>query len=315
MAILKGKDAAVYLQTAAASSATTGETMTRVGTTLWYKAPTAKRLWDKDATITIKDTGVAITNVQEYDYGNGRVRLQAVPSGAVTADFSYFAAVQVGGIQNYTLDVNMDFQESGTLGDVAKKPVPIQLAWKLSGNKFWWDTRATYETTCPNANSNLVYTSKFPGTVGNVKPAIVYAGGSGQTLGVTVTDDEITVQLGTNGGGTVTSTAAQVKSAVEGNADAMRLLDSVAYAAGNDGSGTPAAFTHQHCTGGLNSDYLTRLIAATDLIVVAYTDYGNDCRFAGIGYLSRCSETTAMDKLIDQPIEFTGHGMIYYAEA
>jgi hypothetical protein len=314
MAVVHGKLAAVYLTTTAASTTTTGESMTRVGSTLWYKAPTLKRVWDKDATVTIYDGGVAITTVQEYDYANGRVRLYSTPAGAVTADFSYFATSQIGGMVGWTLDVNMQMEESACIGDVAKKPYPTIISWKLTGRKHMWDTRASFTTACAGDHNDLVYTAKMPGTAGNLV-SVEYLAGVSQTLAVSVDSKAITVQLGTNGAGVVTSTASQVLAAVQNSADAMRLLDSVALAAANDGTGTPAVLTHTHLQNGVDSDYLTRMIAAADLAVIAYTDSGNDYRFAGVGHLTSLSSTMSFDKLGDEPITIEGYGGVYYAEA
>ncbi len=313
MAVIRGTAAAVYLQTSAASSAATGETMTLVSD-LWYKAPTAKRMWDKDATVTVYDGVTPITTVQEYDYANGRVRLLTTPAGAVTADFSYFARAQIAGCKGWSLNVTMDTEESGCLGDVAKKPYPTVLSWNLSLPHLWFDTRASYTTACAGDNNDLVYTAKLGGTQGNLI-SIEYLGGVSQTLGVTVSDKAIVVQLGTSGGGAVTSTATQVRAAVLADADAMRLLESVENAAANDGSGTPAVLAHTHLGSGVDSDWLTRMLAAADLIVECYTNYSSDYRFAGIGHITNMRETVDVSKLVDQPLEITGFGCIFYAEA
>ncbi len=314
MAVISGVSAAFHMQTAAAATATTGESMTRIGSSLWYKAPGAKINWDKDSAITIKDGGTDITTVQEINYASGQVRLLTAPSGAVTADFSYFALAEIGGCSKWDISYNMGMAESGTLGDVAKKPVPTILDWKLSADKHWWDTRATLTTDLAGDDNDLVYTAKQGGDAGE-QVSIEYKTGSGKTLGTTVSGDDIVVQLGTDGGGTVTSTAAEVQANVRSCADAMRLLDSVELAAANDGTGLPTVMAHAHLAGGVASDYLTTLKAAGDLIVRAYTDDGASlCRYEGIGYLSKVSETVKWDALIDQPIEITGHGPLYYVE-
>ena len=314
MAVISGVSASIHKQTAAASTATTGESMTQVGTSLWYKGPAAKIPWDKDSTVTIYDDGDAITTVQEINYASGYVRLLTAPTGAVTADFSYFATAEIGGTTKWDLTVDVDTAESAVLGDVARKPYPVSLSWTLSADKHWWDTRATLTTDLAGDDNDLVYTAKQGGDAGEWV-SIEYLTGSGKTLGTTVSGDDITVQLGTDGGGTVTSTAAQVRANVLACEDAMRLLDSVEFAAANDGTGLPTVMGHTHLSGGLASDYITSLVAGGDLIIKAYTDDGASlCRYEGLAYLSKASETVKFDTLIEQPIEFTGHGMIYYLE-
>lgn len=314
MAIIRGVSAAFHVQTPAASTATTAESMTRVGTSLWYKAPGAKINWDKDSTITVKDGGSAITTVQEINYSSGQVRLLTTPVGAVTADFSFFVVAEIGGCSKWDITYNMGMEESGTLGSAAKMPVPTVLDWKLSADKHWWDTRATLTTVLTGTNNDLVFTSKQGGDAGE-QVSIEYMAGTSKTLGTTASGNVIVVQLGTDGGGAVTSTASAVMANVLACDDAMRLLDSVALAGVDTGAGVPTVMAHTHLAGGIPSDYLTTLMGAGDLIIRAYTDDGASMtRYEGIGYLSKVSETVKWDALIDQPLEITGHGPLYYVE-
>jgi hypothetical protein len=96
-------------------------------------------------------------------------------------------------------------------------------------------------TALTGTNNDLVFTAiaespeGYPPSVGYVNPATPNA-----ALSVSVTNGYIRVSLATNGSSVITSTAAQVKTAIEGNAPAAALI-TVANAAGNDGSGVVTA--------------------------------------------------------------------------
>lgn len=73
---------------------------------------------------------------------------------------------------------------------------------------------------------DLTYTADAYGTSGN-SITITYTdpGGNNQPIAVSVIGNAISVSLATNGGGTITSTATQVKAAVDGSAPAAALVD------------------------------------------------------------------------------------------
>jgi hypothetical protein len=110
-------------------------------------------------------------------------------------------------------------------------------------------TKATLTTAMAGANNDLKFTSKQRGTdANNIRVRIVVAGAN-TALSVSVSTNDITVNSATNGSSVATSTAAQVKAAIEASTPAKALVD-VAFASGNDGSGVVAAFAFTALTGG-----------------------------------------------------------------
>lgn len=109
------------------------------------------------------------------------------------------------------------------------------------------DTKATGATG--TGNSGLVYTAKAAGALGNlITVELLDPAANSAALGVVVTGSAITVNLATSVAGAITSTAADVKAAIEGAAAAHALV-AVSYPSGGAGSGvvvadaSPAALT------------------------------------------------------------------------
>lgn len=110
-------------------------------------------------------------------------------------------------------------------------------------------TAATLTTALAGANNDLSYTAKTAGASA-ITVRYVVAGAS-TPLTVSVSGSDITVNVATNGSSAATSTATQVKTAIDGNGPASALV-SVANAAGNDGTGVVAAMGATALTGGVN---------------------------------------------------------------
>ncbi|MBW2310537.1 MAG: VCBS repeat-containing protein [Deltaproteobacteria bacterium] len=122
------------------------------------------------------------------------------------------------------------------------------------------DTIAWYENTggiaasvtidCTNANSDITYTARAEGASGN-SISITYVDplANDQTLSVTTSGRDITVNLATDSGGNITSTATEVASAVTSNAIASKL---VSVAVEGDGSGVVEAKAKTNLAGGVD---------------------------------------------------------------
>lgn len=96
--------------------------------------------------------------------------------------------------------------------------------------------KAWYQTAGTVSNADLLYTAQLPGSAGNnIRIKHVQAGIS-TSLSVSVSTNDITVNLATNGSGVATSTAAQVLAAVQASTPASALV-TVAHAAGSTGAG------------------------------------------------------------------------------
>jgi hypothetical protein len=109
--------------------------------------------------------------------------------------------------------------------------------------------KATLTTALSGTNNDLVYTARYGGPGGNNIRVEYVVAGTNTALSVVVTGFDITVNVATDGAGAATSTAAQVKTAVEGNANAAKLV-TVANASGNDGTGVVTALSITALSGG-----------------------------------------------------------------
>ena len=128
-------------------------------------------------------------------------------------------------------------------------------------------TAAAKTTALSVANAELVFTAQTPGAAGNNITIAYVNPGSTNTLSVSVDRTIITVTLG-YATGAITSTAAQVKTAIQASADATALV-SVAYKTGNDGSGIVTAMAATALTSGADiaCPFLAQLKAAMLLLI------------------------------------------------
>jgi hypothetical protein len=105
---------------------------------------------------------------------------------------------------------------------------------------------ASYVTAFEPANSNLRFVADLAGTAGNSIRIRYVVAGNNTALSVSVASNDITVNLATNGSGIPTSTAAQIKTAIDASGAAAALINTT-HAAGSDGSGVPdGAFTFRN---------------------------------------------------------------------
>lgn len=87
---------------------------------------------------------------------------------------------------------------------------------------------------------------------------------------VTVQGTDITVQVATNGAGAATSTASQIKTALEASTDVMKLV-SVALAPGNSGAGVVTALAKSSLAGGTWPQELSGARIGRILDLIGYT--------------------------------------------
>jgi len=103
------------------------------------------------------------------------------------------------------------------------------------------EAKATLSTNLAGVNNDLQFTAKLKGHFGNtIKIAYVDPDAANAKLAVTVSGTTITVSLATDANKAITSTAANVKAAIEAVPAAAALV-TVANAAGNSGEGVVAA--------------------------------------------------------------------------
>lgn len=124
-----------------------------------------------------------------------------------------------------------------------KRSIPGR--WGAFGQKAY----ATLTTALSGSNNDLTYTSVNRGTGANSIRIRYVVSGNDTALSVAVSNKDITVNVATDSGGAPTSTAAQVRDAVNGHAGASVLV-SAANASGNDGTGVVAALAYTALAGG-----------------------------------------------------------------
>jgi hypothetical protein len=135
----------------------------------------------------------------------------------------------------------------------------------------------------PTGNENgLTFTAKAYGAAGN-QISVTYTDPSANdaALSVSVSRFDIRVSLATNGGGTITSTAALVKAAIEASTAASALVGVTIYAADtgavDDGSGVVTAMAEAHLSGGAGTAVGTALPGSL------YIDTTNDVTYRNAG--------------------------------
>jgi hypothetical protein len=100
--------------------------------------------------------------------------------------------------------------------------------------------KATFLTAFDTPNSNLLFTADAAGVAGNSIRIRYVVAGNNTTLSVSLASNDITVNLATNGSGVPTSTATQIKAALDGNGPIAALIDTT-LAPGSTGAGVPEA--------------------------------------------------------------------------
>ncbi len=128
-------------------------------------------------------------------------------------------------------------------------------SWGAFGTK----AKATLTTALAGTNNDLKYTATAGDqeadnadfTAGNAVTVAYAVAGNNTALSVDVTASAITVNVATDGGGAATSTAAQVRDAVNGDDEAAALV-TAENASGNDGTGVVTALAATPLAGGQN---------------------------------------------------------------
>jgi len=109
---------------------------------------------------------------------------------------------------------------------------------------------AVYTTALVGVNNDLTFLAKTAGTAGNdITVELNDPSANDAELSVDVTDSAITVNLATGSGGAITSTATQVKNAINADADAKALI-TASVAPGNSGAGVVTELAATNLAGG-----------------------------------------------------------------
>lgn len=110
--------------------------------------------------------------------------------------------------------------------------------------------QATLTTALTGANNDLLFTAVPPGRLGNdVRIRYVDPAANNAALAVSVSGRDITVNLATGAGGTITSTANQIGALIGETTESDALVD-VDLAASSNGTGIVTAMAWTALTGG-----------------------------------------------------------------
>lgn len=112
---------------------------------------------------------------------------------------------------------------------------------------YW--AAAALTTALTGTNNDLTYTAKTVGASGNAITLTYVVAGVSTPLSVSVSGNAITVNVATDATSVATSTAAQVRDAVNASGPASALV-TAANATGNDGTGVVTALAATPLAGG-----------------------------------------------------------------
>ncbi len=179
-----------------------------------------------------------------------------------------------GGLGNVRPGTGFDLSEAGK---IKFNLASADLAWTRAGGNTWnftdlnWingitpssfydldrvsfgeNISANFTTQLVSSNDDLVFSAAASGPAGEAVSIEYFdAVASNTPLAVSVTGSAIRVTLAIDGANAITTTATQVKAAIEGNPAAAALVN-VSLASGNDGSGIVAALAAQNLVRGGN---------------------------------------------------------------
>jgi hypothetical protein len=192
--------------------------------------------------------------VEEAD---GVARYRAVVFGTTDGGCRYPAAANAAGVLGITTHAQTRENRS-----VAVRRIGIALAEAAGAiakgariivadatGRIAEASRARLETGSAGANNGVVFTAREYGAAGNLSSVELVATGTSQSLAVSVSGNAVSVQLATDGGGSATTTAAELIAAVNAHA-AAGLLVEAAHLSGSDGSGVPAGVSATNLSGG-----------------------------------------------------------------
>lgn len=186
---------------------------------------------------------------------------------AVTAALEGLATIGTGGVTvgvTGTTNRAIAVTFAGNLGKLAVEPITAS----VSGGAA---VRAALSTNLTGTNNDLTFTAVTAGAGGNsVTVSYVDPAGNDQALAISVLGSAITASLATGSGGEITTTAAQLKTAIEASVPASALV-TVANKTGNDGTGVVTALAATALAGG----------AAAPSVAVVETTPGVTATFRG----------------------------------
>ncbi len=207
-------------------------------------------------TVNAAAGGTGLTEINA-DYGptnlsGGLDALQSTAADVITALQNSAEASALISVANAPNNDGTGYVQAMGYTDVAaldtkKYVLEVTTAGNVDGDS------ASMSTALAGADNDLTFTAKQGGTQGNgIMVAYVDPGAVSQPLSVSVSGQVITVNLATDAGGNIISSAAQIREAINQDADASALV-TASLAAGNDGTGVVTAMNHTSLAGGLDN--------------------------------------------------------------
>lgn len=170
-----------------------------------------------------------------------RRTLQPFLPDTIQTTFQKFPVIWEGEIYYFTADDGqIVFAQEGDTG------------WVACGTP---GIAAALTTALTGANNDLVFTSTGVGAGGNSKTIAYINAGASKPLVVSVSGDAISIQLATNSGSVITSTASAILAAVNADPTASAFVIA-SLAPANTGAGVVTAMSVTNLTGGVDSPNL-----------------------------------------------------------
>jgi hypothetical protein len=190
--------------------------------------------------------------------------------GAAEAQPDYFGPVGGGGLVSFELEQNEDELTSAEIGGIGEFRQSAAVAadyesrmWPASIGGLLYavlgsDTpsggapavKAVLTTALAGVNNDLTFLAKTAGVAGNgITILLGDPAGNDQPLIVSVVASAITAHLATGVAGAITSTATQVKNAINADTEAKALV-TASVAPGNSGAGVVVALASANLAGG-----------------------------------------------------------------
>ena len=187
--------------------------------------------------VSCYDTSNGLLHIRGWsDQGTGPIA-KSIGLNSTSCDDAYFVYL-VEGDCRAGMSANVDF---GTTSPVAAGYKVTAVAGGQSYSlTYSTGPSATLTTALAGDNNDLTYTADASGPTGNNIRVTYVVAGIDTPLSVSVAGNDISVNIATDAGGVATSTAAQVRDAVNADAGASALV-TAANAIGGDGTGVVEA--------------------------------------------------------------------------
>lgn len=279
----------------------------------WYIVPTNA----KGVEVQVNALGSGVKATVEYSLDRAGVTAGSTTSvedwasGEITnevqsASFNAIAGVRMKNIttnevkSSYTTNLtgaNNDMVYTSKLTGTAGDAISIEY---VDPGASVAEVKSSYTTDLVGDNNDIVYTSKLTGVLGDaITVEYVDPSDTEQSLLVEVTGTDITVNLATDAGGIITSTADEIKAAIAALPAAHALVGTADKAA-NDGSGVVTAMAKTNLAGGVDADTKTLAVTVsdTDISVSLATDTGGNITSTAANIKTAIEGTPAAHALV-----------------